>query len=420
MKNIIISSLIVSLLGATSYNNDLHTSENQPYSKFKSTFIQNWYCREWTQERWEQEFYEMKSAGFDSVIIQSVCDISRGECAENKNNQDIDSYPDYLTFSMFPTDLQKNISYSSQNNGDALELALEAAKSTGVKIWLGTVNDDMWWKYGWGVPKGNYFEKWSMENAVLCSELIREMWERYGEDYEEQIAGWYYVNEIWNMDSACKGTDGGEYARIIGENINLCIEAVNDTCYEKPVMFSPFYNADISTPQEYTMFLSDIIDESDFRSFDIYAGQDGGGRGYDSEIIRKWALAQKNAVDSEMTYMVNTECFNEDYTAKSIDELNKNYRAVSDICQGNILFSWNHYYANDQLLNEQFQEFTYDFIKGDINDDGRNDVSDLLLMKNYLLGITDVFIKNVLAGDLSENGVTDISDLCLLKYILLQ
>lgn len=243
MKNIIISSLIVSLLGATSYNNDLHTSENQPYSKFKSTFIQNWYCREWTQERWEQEFYEMKSAGFDSVIIQFVCDISRGECAENKNNQDIDSYPDYLTFSMFPTDLQKNISYSSQNNGDALELALEAAKSTGVKIWLGTVNDDMWWKYGWGVPKGNYFEKWSMENAVLCSELIREMWERYGEDYEEQIAGWY---------------------------------------------------------------------------------------------------------------------------------------------------------------------------------DGRNDVSDLLLMKNYLLGITDVFIKNVLAGDLSENGVTDISDLCLLKYILLQ
>lgn len=386
-------------------------------TKFTSTFIQNWYCRDWTLERWVQEFSAAESAGFDSMIIQSTYDIVRGECPDGGNKHDPSSYSSVQSFCMYPSEHETDY-HSSQNNGDALELALKAAKETGMKLWLGTVSDDMWWNYGWG-PPDTYFENWSISNAGLCKDLINEMWQRYGENYGEQIAGWYYTNEIWNIDSACLGTDNGEYARIIGENISSCIDAVNRSCPDKPLLISPFYNADICTSTQFTDFMSDVISNAGFRPIDIYAGQDGGGREYTSDVIREWALAQKKAVDGRMRFWINNECFDSNLTPKSVAELRENYSSTADISEGNIIFSWNHYYASDPNLNGEFTEFTSEMIDGDVNCDGKFNAADLVAVYKWLASSDKTQLLNWNTADFCRDGRLDIFDACLMRKRIL-
>ncbi len=384
--------------------------------RFTSSFIQNWYCRDWTYRRWEQEFAAAGSAGFDSLILQSSYDIVRGECAGDK--KDVSAYPSASGFCMFPS-VHDAAYHSSQNNGDALELALQAAKAADMQLWIGTVNDDMWWKYGWGAPD-SYFEDWCEDNAELCSGLITEIWERYGEDYGNQIAGWYYTNEIWNIDAACDGSDNGEYARIIGKNINAAIEAVNKSCPEKPLLISPFYNTDISSSQQFGSFISDVIAAAGFRAADIFAPQDGGGREYPPDVIREWAEAQKKAVDGRMHFWLNNECFGKEMTALSVEQLRENYCAAADLAENNIIFSWNHYYASDSSLNSQFAEFSAETLKGDVNLDGKLSIADLVLFHKWLLGVPDIRLRDRNAADLCADRRLDAFDLCLMRRTIIE
>lgn len=391
-------------------------AEESRRSRFTATFIQNWYCRDWTQERWNDEFRAASDAGFEALILQSCFDIVRGEPDGSRSPQDVSAYPDAQSFCMFPSSYPATW-HSSQNSGDALALALSAAKINGMQLWIGTVNDDIWWKYGWGMPDsdGNgstYLESWSEENAGLCAGLIREIQEHYGEDYGEQIAGYYYVNEIWNIDTACAGTDGGEYARIIGSNIRATVEAAGD----KPVMISPFWNPDVSSPEGFTAFLSSLIDSAGFRSKDIYAPQDGGGKEYSTETMREWAEAQKAAVGGSMRFMINNETFGLNMTAKPIDELRRNYAATAGLAEGNILFSWSHYYAQDEELSRSFAAFNTERAAGDVNGDGVTGAADLVCMERFLLGCG--YLVDWQAGDLIADGVIDTFDIVKLRELI--
>ena len=64
----------------------------QQKTKFSASFLQNWLCRDWTEARWIQEFETAKSAGFDSLILQSTYDIIRGNCDTGGNAQDANAY----------------------------------------------------------------------------------------------------------------------------------------------------------------------------------------------------------------------------------------------------------------------------------------------------------------------------------------
>ena len=383
---------------------------------FSATFLQNWICHDWTQERWIREFSDAEDAGFDAIILQSVYDIVRGSCAAGGNEQDAAAYPTAESFCMFPS--QQTADYhSAQNSGDALQLALEAAKETGMQLWIGTINDDLWWKYGWGIPEGGYFKEWSVSNAAQCAALIREIWTRYGNEYGGQIAGWYYVNEIWNLDAACDGSDCGAYAEIIRDNIRASVQAVAECCPEKPILISPFYNPDISSAAGYTAFLTEVLRE--FRPIDIYAGQDGGGKEYPPAVIREWTLAQKEAVSGRMRFWINHECFNADFSPKSIEALRENYNAAADLADGHILFSWNHYYAPNSELNAQFRAFAAQRIPGDVNADGVFSISDAVLLQKWLTTEPQTALSDWQAADFSHDGILNAHDLSLMKQSLL-
>ena len=413
MKRLI--SILLSAVICSAYSVPSSYAKGERSSRFTSTFIQYWSCRDWTQKRWEQELGEMKSAGFDSLILQSVYDIDRGECS-GENKQDPSAYLSSESYCIFPSSINAK-HHTSLNDGDELALALEAAKITGMKLWLGTVDDDMWWNYGWGIPS-SYFEDWCENNAELCSGLIDEIWNRYGEEYGDQIAGWYYTNEIWNIDAACDRTDNGEYARIIGDNIKETVDTVNSICPEKPIIISPFFNNQISMEDDFAYFIKDVVDKAGFRSIDIYAPQDGGGRNYSASEIRKWAEAQKKSVEGNMSFWINNESFSTrddgSLVRKDFDELRENYFATADLAEESIIFSW-YYYFNDNDLRDQYKEFITETIDGDVNDDGKYSVADLVILEKWLLGNHDTVLKNWKNADLCTDGKLDTFDLCLMR-----
>lgn len=158
---------------------------------------------------------------------------------------------------------------------------------------------------------------------------------------------------------------------------------------------------------------------ADFRTIDIYAPQDGGGREYAPSVICEWALAQKNAVGEKMQFWMNHECFNADFSPKAITALRENYDVVSDITDGHILFSWDHYYAMDADLNAQFKAYTSQSTPSDINADGEFNISDVVLLQKWLLAVPDTHLADWKAGNFCDDDRLDVFDLCLMKRELL-
>ena len=57
------------------------------------------------------------------------------------------------------------------------------------------------------------------------------------------------------------------------------------------------------------------------------------------------------------------------------------------------------------------------YIKGDINNDGKLNVSDVVLMQKWLLAVPGIKLEDWKAGDLCEDEQIDAFDLCLMKRL---
>lgn len=57
-------------------------------------------------------------------------------------------------------------------------------------------------------------------------------------------------------------------------------------------------------------------------------------------------------------------------------------------------------------------------IKGDVNADGKFDITDVVLMQKWILAVPDVTLADWNAGDLCEDGRIDVYDFCLMKQLL--
>lgn len=58
-------------------------------------------------------------------------------------------------------------------------------------------------------------------------------------------------------------------------------------------------------------------------------------------------------------------------------------------------------------------------VKGDVNDDGSFNVSDVVLFQKWLLAVPDVKLSNWKAADLCEDGTLNVFDLCMMKRELI-
>ncbi|MBQ8921866.1 MAG: DUF4434 domain-containing protein [Oscillospiraceae bacterium] len=375
---------------------------------FEASFLQSWYCRGWTPEQWHDELSAMREAGFRSVILQSTVDLSYEYTDTSKPKTDASAYDLTACSALYP-----DASVPGSESEHALADALQAAQETGMQVYIGTVSDSRWWSYGWGVPDA-YFTAWTEENAAYSANVIRNTWALYGEQYGDQIAGFYYNNEIWNIDAACAGTDGGAYAALLGANIRASVDAISALCPEKPLLISPFYNADLSSAEAYGAFLSDIAKAANLRAYDIIAPQDGGGRDYSPDRIAEWSDAVQNALGNRVRYWINNETFNADSSAKPMDTLRQNFIATAG-AERHILFSWNHYYHG--TLDVEFDAFSAK-LSGDVNFDGLRDADDVTALHRWLMH-DRIAVQNWIAADFDADDTLTAADLTLLKRSLL-
>ncbi|MBQ6569510.1 MAG: DUF4434 domain-containing protein, partial [Clostridia bacterium] len=325
------------------------------------SFLQGWLCRDWTQERWNAEFAGMKEVGMDHIIIQSVYDWALAVGGDKQNWQ---TYSTNSKYSLYPTQIS---AISGANcSSDQIERMLIAAKEYDMQVYLGLMNDSRWFQYGWEAltaPSGSsttYFESWCQFNADIQADMIEEIWNRYGDEYGDQIAGWYYYNEIWNINATIPAQSLETYTRAVADGMNVMIDAINENCPSKPLMISPFFNPDYGTAQAYGEWWEDMYTRVDFRAGDIMAPQDTVGSYGESSIplrIGQWIAALADAAQTEqgLVFWVNNETFTSGYGSEPVSILIKQIEASDAYTDVHILFSWNHYYNPAQ--NSSFQSY---------------------------------------------------------------
>lgn len=322
------------------------------------SFIQSWYVRDWTEARWDKEFTEMKKAGFQFIILQSIVDLSYDCSAENKASykENYAEYPSKGVSSLYPSSLPELKDAKVKN--DAMELCFKSAQKNGMKVMVGLISDDRWWLFGWGIPQaasgvtdlinGSYFAKWVKENGELSNKIAQEVNNKYIKRYSNAFYGWYYNNEIWNMTDACKGKDSGILSKILTNSFNISLDYYNKLTPGKPFLLSPYCNRKLSTAQEYKKMWVDTFKNTHFRSGDLFCPQDSiGGHPDELKVLDKWTSAYKEAVDTKpgLKFWVNIENFTSDSKPAYLDRFAKQLAISAKYCENNIIFSWNHYYC---------------------------------------------------------------------------
>jgi hypothetical protein len=109
----------------------------------------------------------MKAAGLNAVILQSTVDLNYAYDNSGAKT-DPNAYSLKDSYALYPSSL------TASTDSDALECALQAAAEHDMQVYIGTVNDNRWWNYGWGIPDSGFTE-WSSENAAQCAAVIREI-----------------------------------------------------------------------------------------------------------------------------------------------------------------------------------------------------------------------------------------------------
>ena len=76
------------------------------------------------------------------------------------------------------------------------------------------------------------------------------------------------------------------------------------------------------------------------------------------------------------------------------------------------------------VISMQFWKFeesdeVSDRLMGDVNADGKFNISDVVVLQKWILAIPDVNLADWKAADLNKNNRLDIADFCLMKEKLL-
>jgi len=325
---------------------------NPSVRRIIGSFIQAWYVAGWSQNKWEQEIKLMSEAGMKYIILQSIADLTYNTDANL--GQDPDKYTLNSTLCLYPSSLPE---FKNGYRGvDSLKNCLESCKKYGLQVIIGPLSDNRWWKYGWGMPKlpsgksdyvkDSYFAKWVKQNGELSNRIADEVMARYGKTYANQIFGWYYNNEIWNIDVACKRTDNEVYAKILGESLNIVLRHYSNITPGKPLMLSPFINPTLSTPQQCGKMWEDIFKYTEFRNGDIFSPQDSFG-GNPTLDLDAWTKAYADAAKTKpgLVFWSNNENFRENGTVATLDSFIYQINTTAKYASANICFSWNHYFS---------------------------------------------------------------------------
>ncbi len=326
--------------------------------EFTGTFIQSWMTSVWDDERWAEEAENMKKAGIEYLVLQSLADK-----AYKKNGGQWKVYYD--------TDVEalKDATFG----GDCLEPALKACQDAGIKVFVGlSMFDDFWSEAGLG----------SLYQDVcrVAGDMMEDIYNKYGEKYKDSLYGWYYTPEISN-GFLCQLTLDG-----IIKGINHIIDRINGVDPSKPLLMSPFYSEYIATDPITTLCnYVRFFDKVNFRDGDIFAPQDAIGAKWTREKslemtwkvykaafdtceadIKLWANCENfdGAIASEILFGALSPKITE-YKSNitvTLDRFVRQMEVASRYAENIITFSYNHYFS-PSMVNPAFINTYYDYVE---------------------------------------------------------
>lgn len=281
----------------------------------KGSFIQDWLVKGWPEAKWSAEFTNMKQAGMDTLVFQSVCDSKAGVTYYPTNIAGLHQAPGY---------------------NDTLGKCLRAAEKSGVKVYVGLNFSSDWWS------KGASDATWLNAQMAIGNSLADEIYSKYHASCPNSLAGWYWV---WEVDNANFNTTARK--TILAAALDLNVSHLHALAPALPVMLSPFINEALGTPVAYRDLWIWVFAHSSLGAGDIFCPQDSVGAGGVALLnLPPWFAAFKLATDTKtgLKLWSDTETFNgDDYTTATLDRVVAQLKAVQPYVEKSITFAYCHY-----------------------------------------------------------------------------
>lgn len=236
----------------------------------------------WSQDNWNTAMQQMKAIGVNKVIVQYAVFFYSGF---NKA---------YFYTPTFETagaegEAQKQIPY-----------ILEAAKSAGIKVWLGlSLYEDAWFS---GITNafndvdasGN--SQFLTESEAYAEQVFDDLWNQFKGEYGDTIGGWYLPFEFNNVNLT---TGNGGNDRLINNYYKPLTAHIKEVTPDKPTLCSPLVYTSLkreATDSELAVWRTLLQDIWSKTQLDIIAPQDGcGWESSMKETIVPWYQAMEEA-----------------------------------------------------------------------------------------------------------------------------
>ncbi|MDY3257238.1 MAG: bacterial Ig-like domain-containing protein [Ruminococcus callidus] len=217
------------------------------------------------------------------------------------------------------------------------------------------------------------------------------------------------ANDGWEIEGIASGTakiivsNGGIYEK----SIDITVEDVSlptETTTEQIVLVEPgCYINTVSKPVKSVYQVGEALDLTGLKVDVMFAP---GGEMPISQINKTWRKVIDAANPLENDYfVVDTSEFDSSKTGT----YNVKISLTDEACK-----KWWYCYPakiSVTVLDE--------IVKGDVNADEKFDISDVVLLQKWLLGVSDVTIPNWKAADFCEDGKLNVLDLCMMKSKLI-
>ena len=313
---------------------------------FCGSFVQYWYASGWSEGRWEKEMQNMVDNGMDILIVP--CAASRDE-----NTDALTCY--------YPSRIE------GMQSGNSLEILFEKCEKYGIKVFLAPFDDNEWYSmdYGWvgHDSTDDAYGQWMKEHAAMSNRIATELYTLYKAKYPNAFYGWYFSDEVWNMEGICGET--GERREntldILASGFNGVLDHYTELDPSMPFLFSPFCNRSYSTAEEYKQMWIDLFARVRFREGDIFCPQDSiGGHPDEIDVLAEWVRGYREAADTKpgLRFWMNNENFAGEYHAL-LDRLKEQIDITSRFCEANVTFSWQHHYSPYHEKVNKGYEATY-------------------------------------------------------------
>lgn len=332
-------------LYTTLVNNN--TTQVTSSSIIETDFVQPWAYVEDNLLILTRKFKALKRAGYKNIVIQYPATIVENSDGNLK-----------LGEAFYTSNLSEYIDEDTVIYDEVIDKMMQAAVNAGIEIYMGSAVTSLWWDTD-KIKSDDYYNKLT----EITNDIQTEVYNKY-RDFGI-IKGWYWANEMYTS------SDGMEtyWVNYLNDFINH-INTINSTF---PLLISPFISsitgadsADITDQWNY------IVNNSNFKSGDIIAFQDGFGNAeYSESEVNDFIGIIRNCIKSNKSYVnfyLNIENFaneilNGGMKSASIERLSKQIDIGKFYADGFISFSYLHYYNPYQMspTGKGINDIKYDF-----------------------------------------------------------